>query len=161
LCLSLEVVPVFTPVQEPAFQAGLENWNGRWQAKVWSRFQHHSVLELVDRSDRYVSAFRRRAAARIEAAPARRLFPSDWALDLQTHPHGLMVFLRRTTERGLVSLLGRSFDVDLSWSHRLVRCDVDLTASRMSFYALRRAQPEHQALLRDVPYELRHRPFKE
>jgi len=64
LCLSLEVVPVFTPVQEPAFQAGLENWNGRWQAKVWSRFQHHSVLELVDRSDRYVSAFRRRAAAR-------------------------------------------------------------------------------------------------
>jgi len=56
LCLSLQIVPVFTPVQEPGFQASVENWNGRWQAKVWSRFQHESIATLVDRSDRYLSA---------------------------------------------------------------------------------------------------------
>lgn len=161
LCLSLEIVPVFAPVQEPAFQAGLENWNGRWQTKVWSRFQHHSLLDLVDRSDRYVAAFRRRAAARIEAAPGRQPFPCGWALDLQTHPHGLMIFLRRTTERGLVNLLGRSFEVDPLWTHRLVRCDIDLTARLIRFYALRRAEPEQQPLLREAPYELPHRRFKE
>ncbi len=72
-----------------------------------------------------------------------------------------MVFLRRTTEHGVVSLLGRRFEVDSFSSHRLVRCDVDLTAGRIRFYTPRRAKPEHQALLREVPYELPHRPFKE
>jgi len=161
LCLSLELVPVFAPVQDPAFQAGLENWNGRWQTKVWHRFQHASLSDLVDRSDRYVAAFRRRAAARIEAAPPRRPCPPEWALDLQTHPQGSMIFLRRTTERGLVTLLGRSFEVDPLWTHRLVRCDVDLAASCIRFHGLRRAEPEHQPLLRTTTYELPHRRFHE
>lgn len=36
-CLSLGVTPVFTPPQETGFQAEIENYNGRWQAKVWHR----------------------------------------------------------------------------------------------------------------------------
>ncbi len=38
ICLQLGVTPVFAPPQEPGFQAAIENFNGRWQAKVWSRF---------------------------------------------------------------------------------------------------------------------------
>ena len=37
LCLQLGITPVFTPLKETGFQAAIENYNGRWQAKVWSR----------------------------------------------------------------------------------------------------------------------------
>jgi len=40
ICLQLGVTPVFAPPQEPGFQAAIENFNGRWQAKVWSSFHY-------------------------------------------------------------------------------------------------------------------------
>ena len=74
-CLQLGVTPVFAPPQESGFQAAVENFNGRWQAKVWVRFHHPSLTALHECSQRYVHAYRARAAARIEAAPTRRPFP--------------------------------------------------------------------------------------
>ena len=161
LCLSLGIVPVFTPVQEPGFQASVENWNGRWQGKVWARFHHESLAALAERSDRHLAAVRMRAAARIAAAPARRPFPTAWRLDLQQHPRGQIIFVRRTTERGHVSLLGHSLQVDPLWPHRLVRCEVHLDRALIRFYALRRRQPESQPLLREMAYVLPRRPFNE
>lgn len=143
LCLSLGMVPVFAPPRKTRFQAAIENVNGCWQAKVWARFQHESL-----------AAFRRRGAARLEGAPTRRPFPQGWRLDLAAPPQGSIVFLRRTTEQGQVSLLGHAFLVAAHWPHRLVRCEVDLDAGCIRFYALRRRAPEHQPLLREVPYRL-------
>jgi hypothetical protein len=74
-CLHLEVTPVFVPPQESGFQAAIENVNGRWQAKVWARFHHVSLAALQERSRRYISAYRQRAAARIDAAPPGARFP--------------------------------------------------------------------------------------
>lgn len=68
-CLRLSVTPVFAPPQESGFQAAVENFNGRWQAKVWARFYHQSLAALHERSQRYLCAYRARAAAPIEAAP--------------------------------------------------------------------------------------------
>lgn len=154
LCLSLGVVPVFAPPRESGFQAAIENLNGRWQAKVWARFQHESLAALQAQSAKYVLASRRRGAARWEAAPTRRPFPDGWRLDLAAAPRGQLVFLRRTTEQGHVSLLGHTFAVDERWPHRLVRCEIDLAADLIRFYALRRRDPGHQPLLREVPYRL-------
>jgi len=42
-CLGLGVVPVFVPPRETGFQAAIEGYNGRWQAKVWARFHHESL----------------------------------------------------------------------------------------------------------------------
>jgi hypothetical protein len=50
LCLSLTIVPVFAPPREPGFQNGVENLNGRWQEKVWARFNHRSLTGLCVRS---------------------------------------------------------------------------------------------------------------
>lgn len=161
LCLSLGVVPVFAPVNEPAFQAALENLNGQWQVKVWARFHHDDIPALCERSDRYVRASRVRSAARIETAPRRHAFPASWEFDLQAALHGLLIFLRRTTERGAVSLLGRTFEVDPHWSHRLVRCEVDLDRERLRFYALRRRQPESQPMLGETAYTVPRRRFHE
>lgn len=160
-CLSLGITPVFAPPREPGFQNAIEGFNGRWQAKVWSRFQHRSLADLVERSDRYIQAHRLRSAARIDHAPDRRAFPSAWTLDLQRHPSGTLLFLRRTNDSGRVSLLGRTFSVDRHWLHRLVRAEVNLDLNCIRFIALRRSTPEAQPLLTEIPYTLPRRPFKE
>ena len=159
LCLSLRVVPVFAPPQETGFQAAIESYNGRWQTKVWSRFQHESLLSLQKRSHDYVQAYRQRAAARIDAAPTRRAFPTSWELDLQAHPTGRLVYLRRTSDHGYVNLLGRAFPVDRLWAHRLVRAEVQLDRGKVCFFALRRRDPSSQPLLAEATYELPRRPF--
>lgn len=161
LCLSLGVVPVFVPVAEHGFQAGIESYNGLWQAKVWARFHHESLAALQGRSARYVAAHRRRSAARRESAPARRPFPEDWFLDLQAEPRGRIIFVRRTESQGKVMLLGGQFTVANAWTSRLVRCEVDLEEGSMRFYALRRRAPEDQPLLGELPYRLPKRRFRE
>lgn len=161
ICLGLGVTPVFVPPQESGFQAAIENFNGRWQAKVWVRFHHDSLGTLQARSHRYVSALRSRAAERIDAAPKRRPVPEGWQPDLQAHPAGMLIFIRRTSEHGRVSLLGRTFEVDPLWAHRLVRCEVDLQASAIRFYALRRREPSYQPLLRESPYVMPRKRFHE
>ncbi len=152
LCLHLGIVPVFAPPREPGFQAAVESYNGRWQAKVWARFHHPDRHALGQRSDRYVTAVRRRAAPRIEAAPPRRPFPRQWGLDLQAALRGTLIFLRRTNEQGVVHLLGHPWHIKRAWPHRLVRAEVDFDAHVIRFYALRRQDPAHQPLLRTIPY---------
>ena len=151
-CLSLGVRPVFAPPREHGFQAAIENFNGRWQAKVWARFQHPSLEALCERSIRYVAAARQQAAVRREAAPERRAFPQNWKLDLHAPLRTQVVFLRRTTEQGCVQMLGHTFDVDRTWLHRLVRAEVDFDLGAIRFYALRRRDPTSQPLLRELPY---------
>jgi len=161
VCLQLGVTPVFAPPREPGFQAAIENFNGRWQAKVWSRFHHNSLAGLQAQSRRYIRAYRQRAAARIDDAPKRRPFSSPWQPDLQAHPQGVVIFIRRTSEAGAVSLLGHTFEVDPRWPHRLVRCEIDLSNRTIRFHALRRRDPNHQPLLRRTPYAFPRRPFHE
>ena len=160
-CMSLGVVPVFVPPRETGFQAAIEGYPGLWQAKVWARFQHPDLPALQAQSARYVAAHRRRAAARIEAAPGRRPFPARWRLDLQAHPQGRLIFLRRSDGQGGVQLLGRSFRVDPLWQHRLVRAELDLQARCVLFYPLRRRAPEQQPLVHPAEYELPRRRFND
>lgn len=161
LCLSLGIVPVFAPPRELGFQNALENFNGRWQAKVWARCSPASLAELAACSARHVTASRQRAATRSENAPPRSPVPPGWHLDLQAPLHGQIIFLRRTGEHGTVCLLGRTFLVDPLWCHRLVRCELALDAGCLRFYGLRRAQPDSQPLLRETSYTLPKRRFKE
>lgn len=161
LCLGLGIVPVFAPPREPGFQNGIENLNGRWQEKVWGRFDHQSLADLCRRSVRYVAASRQRAAACHERIPPRAPFPVGWQLDLQAPLQGRVIFIRRTTEYGAIALLGHTFRVDPQWCHRLVRCEVLLDQHCIRFYGLRRAQPEEQPLLRETRYRFPKRRFKE
>src|SRR3954447_19192080 len=161
LCLGLGVVPVFVPPREPGFQAAIENYNGSWQAKAWGRFEHADLDALADRSRRHVAALRRHRADRIEAAPPRGAFPEHWRLNLQARLKGRMVFLRRTDAEGRAEVLGRGFDVDRHWAHRLVRAEVDLDAGVIRFYRLRRREPGDQPLLKEVVHRIPSKPFHE
>lgn len=159
LCLQLGVTPVFAPPRENGFQAAIESYNGRWQAKVWSRFEHADRQALIARSDRYVAACHQRSASRIEAAPDRNPFPEDWQLDLGLPLAGRVIYLRRTNEQGQVRLLGRTYPVSSNWCHRLARCQVDLSAGRIDIYRLRRRDPSEQSLLRTIDYQPPNQPF--
>jgi hypothetical protein len=161
LCLSLGVVPVFVPPREMGFQAMIESYNGWWQAKVWSRFQHPDLEQLQQRSLKHVQALRTHRAARIEAAPARRPFPADWKLDLAARPRGRLIYLRRTNGQGEVAVLGHSWPVSAVWPHRLVRAEVDLNKNKIRFFTLRRREPTSQPQVLEVDYRLPNRGFRE
>ncbi len=152
-CLAVDVVPVFAPPVEMGFQAAVEALNGRWQRQLWARFWDPTLAELQARSDAYVAASRVRSATRIEAAPARTPFPAGQPIDLTGRPAGRLIFLRRTSDAGSVSILGRRYPVDPRWPHRLVRAELDLDARRLTFFALRRREPDDQPFLGEVAFE--------
>jgi len=149
-CLSAEVTPVFVPPYETGFQAAIESLNARWQAKVWHRFHHDSLGTLCSRAARYATAYRRRLANRLEAAPTRRRAPSHWPNWTLTEPHGRIVYLRRTDTQGVVQLLGHAVPVSSTWPHRLVRCELAVSTGLLMIYALRRRDPTDQPLLRTI-----------
>ena len=161
LCLSLAVVPVLVPPRETGFQAMLESYNGWWQTRVWSRFQHANLEDLQGHSQRYVAALRQQRAARIEAAPDRRAFPVDWKLNLKKRPTGQLVYLRRSNGNSEVTLLGQTWPLDQVWPHRLVRCEVDLDHDKIRFFTLRRKEPASQPQIREVDYRLPNRGFQD
>jgi transposase len=161
LCLSLGVVPVFVPPRETGFQAMIESYNGWWQVRVWSRFQHADLEDLQQHSSRHVQALRQQRLARIEAAPDRRVFPAVWKLDLKQRPRGRLVYLRRTNAQGEVTLLGQAWRVSDVWPNRLVRCDVDLNQDKIRFCTLRRKDPTSQPQTLEVDYRLPNRGFQD
>jgi len=161
MCLSLGVTVVFAPPRRTGFQNIVESYNGRWQQKVWHRFEHRSFDALCRCSEQYVNASLLRHADRIGSAPERHLIPTEWELDLQKQPTGTIIYIRYSNERGQVALLGRRFDVSKEWTNRLVRCTVNLVSGTIQFHALRRSNPTIHALLATVRYELPKRVFRE
>ena len=161
LCLALGVTPVFAPPNEMGFQAGIEHFNGRWQAKVWARREYRSLKHLQSCSAEFIQAARVQATSRSETAPKRSSIPRGWRLTGQQVLHGMIIFLRRTNDAGQVQVLGRSWPVDKQWTHRLVRAEVDLDQQQIRCYALRRRQPDDQPLLRTTHYALPHRPLRD
>lgn len=151
-CLALSVVPVFAPPREHGFQAAIEHFNGVWQVRVFGRRHYVRLEELTTSSDAYLGALRARRASRIDGAPARLPVPAALP-DLGAAPAGRMVFLRRTTDAGQATVLGRPYPVDPAWPHRLVRAELDLSAGTLSFFALRRREPVEQPLLAVHPYQ--------
>lgn len=152
LCLALGVTPVFAPPREPGFQNAIEGFNALWQAKVWHRNRVSDIDHLQGVSAAYIGAYRNKSASRIEAAPSRACFPKSFKLDLQAPLDGKAIYIRRTTDAGQVTLLGRTFAVDSKWIRRLVRCEVDFSSHCINFYALRRSDPGNHPLLQTTKY---------
>lgn len=154
MCLSLGVTPVFSIPNEFGIQSAIESYNNQWKQKVWLRFHFNSKEQAQAQSDRYVTAVRNKRKVRNEAAPARRSFPENWREPDHLFRQGRLIFIRRTDEHGCVHLLGRNYPVAVHWCHRPVRCEVDLERDIVRVYALRRAEPDHQPLLKEWSYRL-------
>jgi hypothetical protein len=151
LALGLGVTPVFAPLREMGFQAGIEGFNAYWQRRVYARAFGYGPEDVAELSGRFLAAVRAHRATRIEAAPARRPWPL--VPDRRTE-RGQVVFLRRATVAGDIEILGRLYPVDRAWAHRLVRAELDLDALVIRCFALRRRDPGSQPLLAERPYVL-------
>jgi len=160
LCLALGVVPVFAPPREPGFQNAIEGFNALWQAKVWQRHRFEDFAQLLAINARYIAAHRARSVTRREQAPPRRPFPQQFQFDPNKALSGTIIFIRRTDDTGWAHLMGRRFKVSQEWSHRLVRCEVDLNTNLIRFHALRRRDPADQPLLKVVQYHRPNKPFR-
>jgi hypothetical protein len=159
LCLQLGVSPIFAPPREPGFQAEVEAYNGRWEARVWRRFHHRNLPSLQRRSRAFVQAAIEQSACRIAAAPARRPLPAAFAPNFQRPLQGTVIFLRRADSQGRVECLGHRWLADRNWPHRLVRIEVDLTAGQARLFALRRREPAAQPLLKTLKYAVPNHEF--
>lgn len=151
-CLQLGVTPVFVPPREFGLQNAIENFNGLYTAKVWRRFHFASIAEFRAQSERYLAARRTRLVVRIAHAPARVPWPAGWKFSPHELPAAKVVFIRRTSACGRISLLGHEWLVDRQWCHRLVRAELDLSAGEIHCTALRRSDPEAQPTLAVLPY---------
>jgi len=152
LCLQLGVTPVFVPPREFGLQNAIEHFNGLYTAKVWRRFLFRSFAALVRHTARYVAARRQRTAHRLEHAPTRTPWPTGWQFRPDLLPAGTVIFIRRTSARGQIELLGHRWTVDPLWAHRLVRAEVDLGSQQITCFALRRRAPSDQPLLQVLEY---------
>lgn len=159
-CLAAAVVPVFAPPWESGFQAAVEAFNGRWQRKVWNRVWADTLDGLQVRSTAYIGASRQRSAARIEDAPPRRVLPAEWRFDRREPARGRLIWLRRTSDAGGVTVLNRRYPVDPRWPHRLVRVELDIDARRIDVYALRRRAPDDQPLIAQLEFSPPERWFR-
>jgi hypothetical protein len=111
-------------------------------------------------SAKYVEAARSKNASRRDTAPDRFEFPNDWQLDYRRPPTGKVIFIRRTDAEGYVPVLGHRWTLSRIGPHRLVRAEVDLTENEISFYRLRRREPDHQECLGTAEYHFPNKAFK-
>lgn len=113
LCQQLGVTAVFAPPRETGFQAAIESYNARWQAKVWQRFTHPDLDALRRRSAAYVTACEKKNAALIARAKAlRRPFPENFVFKPKAPLCDTVIFLRRTDETGRLVVMGRLYEID-------------------------------------------------
>lgn len=152
LCLALGVTPVFVPPLEHGMQNTIESFNALWQAKVWQRYRMADLRDLQSRSARYIAAHRARHRSQSDTGPARQRMPRGFLLDLQAPLRGTLIYIRRTDDDGFVNVLGHRWRISDQWLHRLVRCEVNFDHHVIRCFALRRADPQHQALLATLPY---------
>ena len=150
-CLALGVTPVFAPPAEHGVQNLIESFNALWQQKVWQRFYHPGAGELQRTSDRFVGAWCARRARCDNPVPRLPLNPTG-CVDLRQLAPGTVIYLRRCNDAASVAALGQRLPLPPIWAHRLVRIEIDLHASLIRCYGLRRAEPQHQPLLLERSY---------
>ena len=153
LCLAAGVTPVFVPPAELGWQAAIERFNGLWQEKVLARLADPGLEELVARSDAYVAASRARHRARIAAAPPRRPIPPGAVVDPGAPASGRILFIRRVSDAGRVTVLSRRMRAGEAWAHRHVRVELDIDAGRIDIFGLRRSVPDFQPHLASHAYD--------
>ena len=47
-----------------------------------------------------------------EVHPQRRPFPASFEMNWQQRPNGHLIYLRRTTDKGVINLLGHGWGID-------------------------------------------------
>jgi hypothetical protein len=157
-CLSLGVIPVFTPPYEQGFQGKIERFNGEIQRKFWRRKYFKNIRNVKERLKEYVLEHRLHQQSTIVTAPPRRVFPKRWnyhETTLKLRKNAMIIYLRRTDEHGSISVLENDFLVSRQWLNRLVRAEIDLVKGVIRFYALIRDDWKKYRLIKTIKFNIK------
>jgi hypothetical protein len=154
LCLSLGVIPIFVPPHEFGFQAAIESYNGRWERAVWNRFTFKNIKEIQTQSNLYVNAVKEKIETKRETMPTRQIIDKKWKFDEKINKNGTMIFIRRTDEHGYAKVMGHLWELDESWTHKLIRATIDLKNNIITFHKLRRKEPHNHLYIGYAEYRL-------
>jgi hypothetical protein len=154
LCLSLDVVPVFVTPYEQGFQGKIERFNGELQTHFWRRKIFKNLKQITSALKEWVLVHRLTHQETILTAPKRRSFPKRRQRNDDAPLHGKIIYLRRTDGEGRIRFLEREFLVSEHWINRLVRAEVDLDKESITFYRLRRQEPNKQDVLKKIKFRL-------
>jgi hypothetical protein len=77
-----------------------------WFHSHQGRCHHENLAALNAFSERFTRAYAQRLAHRHDHLPPRRRFPDNLELDWQSRPTGSIIYLRRTSDAGMVKVLG-------------------------------------------------------
>jgi transposase len=154
LCLSLRVIPVFATPYEQGFQGKIERLNGEIQQNFWQRKTFKSLKQINKKLEEYVLAHRLAHQESILTAPHRKSFPKRWKRNDNKPLKGKIIYLRRTDGEGHIHLLENDFLVNKHWVNRLIRAELDLDKRTITFYRLRRSEPNVQHVLKKIKYNV-------
>jgi hypothetical protein len=101
-----------------------------------------------------VEAHRDKHWASIEAVNNRYDISEQNIIQHDKTLKGTIIFIRRTDNNGMASVLGHQWLVDSFWGNRLVRGEVKINKMiTIKFYRLRRRTPYEQPLLNAIKYK--------
>ena len=158
LCLRYGVSPVFIPEGEPQFNGSAENFNGWFQPRLFDhRFRRPGDLrrelarlqEAVNTQHVHPRLGGRtpaphRRGLRLRKLPARFVVPTE----RQKRAAGRVIFLRRVSPAGTVSVLSQSYRVGKRHRGLYLRLVIDTGRGTLTAYLNGR-------VLRRWPYKLR------
>jgi putative transposase len=144
LCLHFGVGPVFIPVGEPQFNGGVENFNGWFQPRLFDRrFSRPGDLrrelarlqEAVNTQHVHPrlggqTPAQHRRGLRLRKLPARFVVPTA----RQKLAAGRVIFIRRVSPAGTVTVLSQSYRVGRRHRGLYLRLVVDTGRGRLTAY---------------------------
>jgi transposase InsO family protein len=144
LCLRFGVEPVFIPAGEPQFNGGVENFNGWFQPRLLQRrFTRPGDLrrelarlqEAVNTQHVHprlggLTPAQHRRKSRLSKLPASFVVPTD----RQPLAAGRVIFLRRVSAAGTVSVLSQSFRVGKRHRSLYLRLVIDTGRGWLTAY---------------------------
>jgi hypothetical protein len=148
MCLSLGVIPVFATPYEQGFQGKIERFNGELQRCFWRRKTFKNINNVEQHLKEWIVEYNIAQQEKILAAPLRRTFPKNWKRNDTSPLKGKIIYLRRTDGEGNVWILENKFYVSEHWINRLVRAELNIDKNIITFYALRRSEPNKQKVLK-------------
>jgi transposase InsO family protein len=158
LCLRFGVAPVFIPKAEPQFNGGVENFNGWFQPRLFDR-RYSRPGDLRRELARLQEAVntqhvhprlggktpaQHRRGLRLRKLPASFVVPTD----RQKLAAGRVIFIRRVSPAGTVSVLSQSYRVGKRHRGLYLRLVIDTGRGTLTAYLNGR-------VLRRWPYKLR------
>jgi putative transposase len=158
LCLRFGVAPVFIPKAEPQFNGGVENFNGWFQPRLFDRRYSRSgdlrrelarLQEAVNTQHAHPrlggkTPAQHRRGLRLRKLPASFVVPTG----RQKLAAGRVIFIRRVSPAGTVSVLSQSYRVGKRHRGLYLRLVIDTGRGTLTAYLNGR-------VLRRWPYKLR------